>query len=128
MEEVHHVRKERHRLFGVLEASLTDIESIEISADKLFRVERGIPGLEQDVAQDHIAHISICDRFGNCLSHKRRRRGYGHGRRMDGAHGKGLRDLSSDADFFMVLFCEIEMYVFDKVRWRKKILYGCLGT
>lgn len=109
MEEVHHVRKERHRLFGVLEASLTDIESIQISADKLFRVERGIPGLEQDVAQDNIAHISICDRFGNCLSHKRRRRGYGDrrrmdGRRMHGAHGKGLRDLSSDADFFMVLF------------------------
>lgn len=59
----HHVSQVGHELLGVAETALADIEALSLSADEVFGVERRIPWLDLDVAQDDIQDIGL----GGCL-------------------------------------------------------------
>ena len=58
----------RHKLFGVAKTALTDIETLSLAADKIFRVKRRIPWLDLDITQDDVQNIGLGGRlFGRCL-------------------------------------------------------------
>ena len=49
----------RHDVFGVLEAPLADKQPLKLSPNQLFRVERRIPCLEENVSEHNIMDVQI---------------------------------------------------------------------
>jgi hypothetical protein len=57
-----------HKLFGIAKTALTDIEALSLPAHEVFGIERRIPWLNLDVAQDDIQDIRLGGRlFWRCL-------------------------------------------------------------
>lgn len=48
-----------HDIFGVLEAPLADIESLDLSPYQLFRIEGRIPALEGDISKHDISDVEF---------------------------------------------------------------------
>lgn len=57
--------QKRQQLPGIAKAPATDIQPVGGAADQLFGVEGGIPGFEQDVAQDDALHVEGGERGGD---------------------------------------------------------------
>lgn len=59
--------QKRHQLLRVLEAPLTYEEPVDLPPDQLFGVERGIPGLDEKVAENDVLHVVLHRRIGGFL-------------------------------------------------------------
>lgn len=54
---VYRVTEEGDKLFRVLEAPLAHVQSLNAAAYELLRVERRVPGLDEQVAQHDVQHV-----------------------------------------------------------------------
>jgi hypothetical protein len=57
-----------HELLRVAKTALTDIEALSPPAHEVFGIERRVPWLDLDIAQDDVQHVRLGWRlFGRCL-------------------------------------------------------------
>lgn len=75
-EELYLMRKKSGDLLRVLEAPLANVEPLQVSSNKFFRVEGGVPGFELYITKDDVMHRQISNGLGQCFSDRGRKWGH----------------------------------------------------
>lgn len=62
--QTHQMSQKRHKLLRILEAPLAHIQPFNLFADQLLRVERWVPGLDEEGTKDDFDDVGADGSFG----------------------------------------------------------------